>query len=58
MDDYTAVSIAEGFADAESEEQYIDAWQYLINTGLCWRLQGFFGRTAKNLIEQGICQSA
>ena len=55
MDDYTATGIAEGFIEADSEEQVIEAWQHLIDTGLCWRLQGFFGRNAQNLIEQGIC---
>ena len=55
MDSYTATGLAEGFIEAESEEQVIEAWQYLIDTGLCWRLQGWFGRTAASLIEQGIC---
>ena len=58
MDDYTAISIAEGFADAKDETEYISAWQYLIDSGLCWRLQGFFGRTAAQLIEQGVCNPA
>ena len=58
MDAYTATGLAEGFIDAESEEQVIEAWQFLIDTGLCWRLQGFFGRTARDLIEQGICSPA
>ena len=58
MDAYTATGIAEGFIDAESEEQVIEAWQFLIDTGLCWSLQGRFGRTARNLIEAGICQPA
>lgn len=55
MDDYLAVALAEGFETATSEEQVIEAWQHLIDTGLAWRLQGFFGRNAQNLIEQGIC---
>ena len=55
MDAYLATGIAEGFEEAESEEQVIEAWQYLIDTGLCWKLQGRFGRTAKDLIERGIC---
>ena len=58
MDDFTAVGLAEGFIEAESEEQAIEAWQHLIDTGLCWRLQGFFGRTAKSLIDAGICVPA
>ncbi len=56
MNTYDAVGIAEGFIDAESEDQVIEAWQTLINTGLAWRLQGWFGRTASALIEQGYCE--
>lgn len=57
MDNYTAVSIAEGFCEGENatEEQQIEAWQHLIDTGMAWTLQGWFGRTAAGLIEQGIC---
>ena len=57
MNNYTAVSIAEGFCEGENatKEQQIEAWQYLIDTGLAWTLQGWFGRTAAALIEQGVC---
>ena len=55
MDDYTAIGLAEGFIEADSEEQVIEAWQHLIDTGLAWSLQGSFGRAAVALIEQGIC---
>ena len=58
MDNFTATGLAEGFIEAESEEQVIAAWQHLIDTGLCWTLQGFFGRTAQQLIEDGVCQPA
>ena len=58
MDSYTATGLAEAFIEAESEEQVIEAWQYLIDTGLCWRLQGWFGRTAMDLINNGVCQPA
>ena len=54
MTDYDAVGIAEGFVEAESEDQVIDAWQHLVDTGLAWKLQGWFGRTATDLIERGI----
>jgi len=55
MDDFTAVMIAEGVEEAENEDQLIEAWQYLIDTDLCWKLQGWFGRQAQTLIERGFC---
>ena len=58
MDDYTAIGIAEGFIESESEQQQIQAWQYLIDTGIAWTLQGWFGRTATQLITTGICKPA
>ena len=54
MDSFTATGIAEGWIEAESEDQQIEAWQTLVDTGLAWKLQGWFGRTAAALIEQGI----
>lgn len=56
MDNYTAIGICEGFIECESEDQNIEAWQHLINTGLAWTLQGSFGRMARDLIEAGICE--
>lgn len=50
-----AVMIAEGVTEVEDQDTYIEAWQLLIDTGMAWQLQGFFGRTAKHLIESGIC---
>ena len=54
MDSYIAVGLAEGFIEAESEEQVIEAWQQLHDTGMAYTLQGWFGRTATALIEQGV----
>ena len=51
-----AVAIAEGWYDKEpSEKEWVSAFQHLIDTGLCWQLQGWFGRTAMGLIEGGLC---
>lgn len=56
MDSYTATGLAEGFIEADSEEQVIEAWQTLVDTGLAWQLQGWFGRTAQQLINDGVIQ--
>jgi hypothetical protein len=46
-----AIAIAEGYVSARDEQQYLDAWQMLVDTGLAWRLQGWFGRMAIQMIE-------
>ena len=53
---YLATAYAEGFCEGEgaSEDEQHDAWQYLVDHGICWRLQGWFGRAAASLIEDGI----
>lgn len=38
-----------------SEEEIIEGYQDLINTGTAWRLQGHVGRTAHALINAGRC---
>ena len=57
MDNFTAMGIAEGFIEAETEDQVVEAWQHLIDTGMAWTLQGWFGRRATALIEAGICSA-
>jgi len=36
-------------------EEVIGFFQGLIDSGLAWRLQGHYGRTAKGFIENGFC---
>jgi len=57
MDDFKAVGLAEGFLEPDSladpEGEVRAAWQYLHDTRLAYRLQGFFGRGCQALIAQG-----
>ena len=53
MDNFTACMIAEGQQEATEEEQ-LQAWQHLVDTGLAWTLQGWFGRTAMDTINAGL----
>ncbi len=55
MTTYDAIGIAEGFVENEDPERVVEAWQYLIDTGLAWQLQGWFGRAATQMIESGTC---
>jgi hypothetical protein len=40
------------------EEGIIDLFQELITSGMAWKLQGSYGRTAKALIDAGYCVEA
>ena len=53
MNALEAIGLSEGFVETDSEEKYIEAWQHLLDTGLVWSLQGWFGRTAVAMIEAG-----
>jgi hypothetical protein len=53
MSMYRAVGIAEGFEQPKNEREVKQAWQHLVDTGQAWRLQGFFGRTASDMLQSG-----
>jgi hypothetical protein len=36
------------------EDEVIELFQELVNSGLCWNLQGSYGRTAAALINAGL----
>ena len=50
MNDLTAL-----YDEHATEQEVVDAYQYLINTGQAWRMEGHVGRTAMRLIENGQC---
>ena len=52
MNTFDAIMIAENGGD--TEEETLQAWQVLVDTGLAWTLHGSFGRTAMTLIEEGL----
>lgn len=57
MDNFRAIDIIEGFEEADDQDM-VDAFQHLINSGLVWQLQGSYGRTAAALIREGVCHDA
>ena len=50
---YKATMIAEEVIETKSMVTYMRAWALLIKTGLCWKLQGWFGRKAAEFIDAG-----
>ena len=40
--------------DDASEERQIAAWQYLLDDGIVWKLQGFYVRGARALLDAGL----
>ena len=59
FDSFSAAMTVEGACGYETDDKdtYVRACQYLIDTGLAWTLQGFFGRTCNDMINSGLCHS-
>ena len=58
MNDFDAVMICEGCEEPDDLEHLREAWQHLVNRGMAWELQGFFGRTASDMIDAGFIEFA
>lgn len=50
---FNAVGLAEGWMDG-TEEDVLNAWQYLHDSGLAYKLQGFFGRAVIEMLQAGV----
>lgn len=58
MDLYTACMIAEGAGDElNTEVEMAAAWQYLYDQEAYTWLQGWYGRTMQNLLEEGLIEA-
>jgi hypothetical protein len=44
------------YDETASEDEVIAAYQYVIDTGLAWVLEGHVGRCASAMIEAEICR--
>jgi len=58
MTDLEFIMEYKGGEEEMSEEQLIAGFQQLIDSGLVWQLQGHYGRTAHELIKEGVCHYA
>ena len=55
MDLETAIELIEDSDGTVAHEMLIEAWQYLIDSGNVWELQGWYGRQANRMIAMGVC---
>lgn len=51
---YDSLSAIIAYEQGElDQEDTIELFQHLVDSGLAWQLQGHYGRTARNLIDSG-----
>jgi len=56
---YQACEIAEGFDESKkySKDQQLTAWQYIYDRSIWKHLQGWYGRTVTDLLENGLIRA-
>jgi len=55
MDKNKRIELIIAFESGELEEkETLKLFSDLIKTGMCWKLQGFYGRIAEDLIQKNI----
>jgi len=55
MNTLEAVILISDPTEATEADEYVAAYQELINSGDAWKLEGSIGREAMNLINNGLC---
>ena len=58
MDKNNAISIIEGFTIATSQDEVVEAFQFLIDSDLIWQLHESTSAAARQLIVSGICRES
>jgi hypothetical protein len=53
-EDSYAIEVAQDEDGIYSEDEYLQAWQHLVDTGLAWTLKKSYGDKADNLIQMGL----
>jgi hypothetical protein len=56
MNPMKAYAIVEGLEEDGDESLFIEAMQYLVDSGLVWNAPGRIGRAAASMIEAGIIE--
>lgn len=54
MNPTIAVMIAEGIETPRNDDEFIQAWQYIYDSGLYQQLQGWYGRRIRDMIREGL----
>lgn len=54
MKNSEAIAKIEGIVECDDEQDYLNAWQHIVDTGIVWTLEHRFEHVAQQLLEAGI----